>query len=157
MRTTKVLKKVETLSQEVTTRIFPAGMRALDVDLLYGLKTGWVLLEFLRAITVRAADSHPRRYWDKNWRKFCRLWELAKALDGDLFLVNYETDPRDGALCALCGRDRLAVNFGQFVVLKSDMNREPSQFVPITTSLVFNEGGFDQFSRWLRELDSLAV
>ena len=50
----------------------------------------WVVFEFLRCVTVRPFNSHPRRYWDKNKRKFISLWKLKEQLDADLFLVNYE-------------------------------------------------------------------
>ena len=50
----------------------------------------WVIFEFLRCVTVRPFNSHPRRYWDKNKRKFISLWKLKEQLDADLFLVNYE-------------------------------------------------------------------
>ena len=50
----------------------------------------WVVFEFLRCVTVRPFNSHPRRYWDKNKQKFISLWKLKERLDADLFLVNYE-------------------------------------------------------------------
>ena len=50
----------------------------------------WVVFEFLRCVTVRPFNSHPRRYWYKNKRKFISLWKLKEQLDADLFLVNYE-------------------------------------------------------------------
>ena len=34
-------------------------------------------------------ESHPNRYWHRNGRKFVSLWQLTRALDGVLFLVNY--------------------------------------------------------------------
>ena len=50
----------------------------------------WVIFEFLRCVTVRPFNSHPRIYWNKNKQKFISLWKLKERLDGELILVNYE-------------------------------------------------------------------
>lgn len=65
----------------------------IDIDsLFYHQEYGWVIIEFLRCITVKPTESHPNRYWYKNWRKFVTLWEVTKKLEGKLFLVNYSDD-----------------------------------------------------------------
>lgn len=63
-----------------------------DIDSIYYNKGmgGWIVIEFLKCDTVRPHQSHPRRYWNKNWRKFASLWTITKALRGKLYLVNYE-------------------------------------------------------------------
>ena len=62
-----------------------------DVDSIYQFpdKT-WVIVEFLKCISVRPFDSHPNRYWFKNSQKFISLWNLKCDLKGRLILVNYE-------------------------------------------------------------------
>lgn len=53
---------------------------------------GWILFDFLRCVSVPPQKSHPNRYWFKNSRKFNNLWRLARALEGQLYLVNYADD-----------------------------------------------------------------
>lgn len=98
------------------------------------------MLEFLRALKVPVTESHPRRYWDMNWRKFVTLWHLARDLRARFFLINYATDE---------------VNFGPFHVMRSAMNIgcAPAESLPITTFDV-RTGHFDDFARWLRNLES---
>lgn len=65
-----------------------------DIDSIYYLEAEkkWVVIEFLKCDhpRVRPSGSHPRRYWQKNWRKFASLWRLAAALGAELYLINYE-------------------------------------------------------------------
>ncbi|RME57188.1 MAG: hypothetical protein D6790_13700 [Caldilineae bacterium] len=70
-----------------------------DVDSIYFLEKDqtWIVLEFLKTDhqRVRPKDSHPHRYWRRNWRKFASLWRLVTHLSESgararLFLVNYE-------------------------------------------------------------------
>ena len=39
--------------------------------------------------SVSPYSSHPNRYFHKNSKKFIGLWKAAKAMNADLFLVNY--------------------------------------------------------------------
>jgi len=67
-----------------------------DIDSLFRLKDGFVVLEFLRCVTVRPFNSHPNRYWDYvpekigNKNKFLALWNVAQKTNSRLILVNYE-------------------------------------------------------------------
>lgn len=68
-----------------------------DIDALFRLKDGFVIVEFLRCIGVRPFESHPNRYWDYNLQnkrgnkyKFITLWNLAQATGSKLYLINYE-------------------------------------------------------------------
>ena len=61
-----------------------------DLDSIYEINGKYVVIEFLKCITVKPFKSHPNRYWFKNSKKFISLWKITKKLDGTLFLVNYE-------------------------------------------------------------------
>jgi hypothetical protein len=67
-----------------------------DIDALFRLKDGFVVIEFLRCVTVRPNNSHPNRYWDYstekigNKNKFLALWNIAQKTKSKLILVNYE-------------------------------------------------------------------
>ena len=53
---------------------------------------GYIIFEYLlceEEQMVNPHTSHPKRYWYKNKRKFISLWEVAQALSGTLYLVNY--------------------------------------------------------------------
>lgn len=67
-----------------------------DVDSIYYIRKEekWILIELLKCDhkTVTPRNSHPRRYWNKNWRKFAALWKLRNDLDAELYLVNYEDE-----------------------------------------------------------------
>jgi len=56
-------------------------------------KYGYVIIELLLCeesqLSVNPWTSHPSKYWNKNWRKFVKLWEVTQALHGTLLLVNY--------------------------------------------------------------------
>ena len=67
-----------------------------DIDTLLRTKDGFILIEFLRCVTVRPFASHPNRYWDYgmakigNKNKFLALWNLALKTSSKLILINYE-------------------------------------------------------------------
>jgi len=53
---------------------------------------GYIIFEYLlceESQTVTPWTSHPNRYWNKNKSKFISLFNAAKALKANLFLVNY--------------------------------------------------------------------
>ena len=67
-----------------------------DIDALFKTKEGFILIEFLRCVTVRPFSSHPNRYWNYgmekigNKNKFLALWNLAQKTGSKLILINYE-------------------------------------------------------------------
>lgn len=68
-----------------------------DIDTLFRLKEGFVVIEFLRCVSVPPFISHPNYYWsynslDKrgNKYKFITLWNISQKTKSKLFLVNYE-------------------------------------------------------------------
>lgn len=66
------------------------AIHAIDIDTLYHIDGGWVIFEYLKCDSrfVNPYTSDPSKYVF-NWRKFCSLWEITKALKGTLFLINY--------------------------------------------------------------------
>ena len=67
-----------------------------DIDALFKTENGFVIVEFLRCLTVRPFESHPNRYWNYgtektgNKNKFLALWNVAQKTGSKLILVNYE-------------------------------------------------------------------
>lgn len=67
-----------------------------DIDALFKTENGFVIVEFLRCLTVRPFESHPNRYWNYgkektgNKNKFLALWKIAQKTGSKLILVNYE-------------------------------------------------------------------
>lgn len=65
---------------------------------------GYIILEYLLCDEnqkVNPHTSHPNRYFTKNSQKFISLNEIAKALDAELYLVNYakkDTEHEDKVL-----------------------------------------------------------
>lgn len=80
-----------------------------DVDGLVLVEEGFVIIEYLRCISVRPFNSHPNRYWDYNQgkignkQKFIALWDLAQATNSKLFLVNYEDSREQFKLIEVLG------------------------------------------------------
>ena len=55
-------------------------------------KQGYIIFEYLlceESQRVTPYTSHPKRYWNKNKRKFIKLWKVAVDLNATLYLVNY--------------------------------------------------------------------
>ena len=53
---------------------------------------GYIIFEYLlcdEKQKVSPHTSHPRKYWNKNSKKFLSLYEIAKDLKAELYLVNY--------------------------------------------------------------------
>lgn len=88
----KPLLKINDPGQLLTSLAIPGGGAGIDLDFLIFGSYGFILFEFLRCVTVPARESHPRRYWHKNWRKFLTLWNLQNKLRARLFLINFEFD-----------------------------------------------------------------
>jgi len=95
MEYSKTIKKTDEASKALIIEALAKNVTfGFDIDSIYYFETEekWVIIEFLKCdhATVRPADSHPSRYWGKNWRKFASLWRLVKVLNAEFFLVNYE-------------------------------------------------------------------
>jgi len=59
-------------------------------------RNGYVIFEYLlceedqlQKSGTTPWTSHPRKYWEKNKRKFLALWRAARDLNAILYLVNY--------------------------------------------------------------------
>lgn len=56
-------------------------------------KQCYIIFEYLlcdeRQENVTPFTSHPKKYWNKNRRKFLALWKIAQDLKAILYLVNY--------------------------------------------------------------------
>ena len=112
-----------------------------DIDGLFRHKEGFVVLEFLRCVTVRPFSSHPNRYWDYvpdkigNKNKFLALWNIAQKTKSRLVLVNYE-DTRE-----------------QFKIIEVKGLSE-SRKIYDEVSIQMN---FDQFKEWFQKLIDTSV
>jgi len=114
----------------------------IDLEIIFKTKDlGWVIMEFLKCEScyVTPCTSHPKKYW-KNWRKFVRLWEIAKILDSCLFLVNYD-EPSES-------------NYTEFRVMEVDMAVEPSEKRVIETKDIIAKGSFEDFQKWYLNINS---
>lgn len=92
-RFSKPLRKADEASKQLIIELLEGtNTHGIDIESLYHHPGhgGWVVFEFLKCDTVRPHQSHPRRYWRRNWRKFSALWALVQRLQGRLYLVNYE-------------------------------------------------------------------
>lgn len=102
-----------------------------DIDALIKTSEGFILIEFLRCITVRPFESHPNRYWDYgeakigNKNKFLALWNLAQKTGSRLILVNYEDSREQFRIIEVKGlsdslkiykQDSINMNFGEFKI-----------------------------------------
>ncbi len=107
-----------------------------DLDGLIRLKGGFLIIEFLRCITVRPFESHPNRYWDYtaekvgNKNKFLALWKLAQKTSSQLILINYEDSREQFKIIEVRGLDEKRKIFEEVII---KMN-------------------FEEFKIWLRNL-----
>lgn len=66
---------------------------AINFDrFMYSPELGFIIMEFLlceERQKVTPYSSHPRKYWNKNKRKFLSLWRATLSLHGTLYLINY--------------------------------------------------------------------
>jgi hypothetical protein len=109
-----------------------------DIDSLFRLKEGFIVIEFLRCVTVRPFNSHPNRYWDYvpekigNKNKFIALWNIAQKTKSKLILVNYE-DSRE-----------------QFKIIEvTGLSESRKIYDEIITKM-----NFDEFKIWFNDLIS---
>ena len=121
-----------------------------DVDSIYYLAIDdmWIVLEFLKSEhkTVRPADSHPGRYWKRNWRKFRALWRLTQKLEGELYLVNYED------LSHAQDQGRADREFG--VIRVDEMDPTEKGGITREDSRIMD---FGSFQKWFRALNGRAA
>src|SRR6267142_6926016 len=144
VRTTKLLKNPETISQLLSSQAVPY-LHGMDIDCFFDTKRGWVILEYLRFGKgqhgkIDFYDSDPSRYWKKGWRKFVTLWNLAKDLKARFFLINYEAFENGD------------VKWGRFGIKRICMGHVPTEDNYIKTTYV-RKGIFEDFSEWLNRLD----
>ena len=110
-----------------------------DLDGLIRLKDGFVIIEFLRCITVRPFDSHPNRYWDYapdkvgNKNKFLALWKLTQKTNSKLLLINYEDSREQFKIIEVKNIDEkrkifeeviTKMNFSEFKIWFQNLNLE---------------------------------
>lgn len=66
---------------------------AINFDRIQQAPNGkYIIFEYLlcdEKQSVNPHTSHPKRYWDKNSRKFISLCQVASDLEAVLYLVNY--------------------------------------------------------------------
>lgn len=107
-----------------------------DIDSLFRLKEGFIVIEFLRCVTVRPFSSHPNRYWDYstekigNKNKFIALWNIAQKTKSKLILVNYEDSREQFKIIEVKGLSELRkiyeeiitkMNFDEFKIWFNDL------------------------------------
>lgn len=62
-----------------------------DIDSIFNHSVkGYIVIEFLKCVTVRPHASHPNRYWERCWRKVYSMFNLTKKLNGTFYWVTYE-------------------------------------------------------------------
>jgi len=108
-----------------------------DIDGLFRLKEGFVVIEFLRCVSVPPFTSHPNFYWDYNNLdkrgnkfKFITLWNVAQKTKSKLILVNYE--------------DRRV----QFKIIEvKGLSDSKKIYDEVVTKM-----NFDEFKKWFKDL-----
>jgi hypothetical protein len=102
----------------------------------------YVIIEYLLcdesqfAKGVTPFTSHPNRYFHKNAQKFISLWELSKALQAKLILVNYS---------------KKGTKFEDQVLLMRVDDVNPEQPDPVkTTNAKLTRS---QYSEWFRAMN----
>ncbi len=94
----KPIQRVDDASKRLIMELLQGtNTFGFDVDSIFYVEqeNRWIVIEFLKTEhpTVRPSDSHPNRYWHRNWRKFFSLWRLVEDLgNAELYLVNYEDE-----------------------------------------------------------------
>lgn len=112
-----------------------------DIDALFQLREGFVVLEFLRCISVRPFNSHPNRYWnyvhDKigNKNKFLALWNIAQKTNSKLFLVNYEDSREQFKIIEVKGLDEKRKIYDE-VITKMDFDKFKKWFQLLMTKSI---------------------
>lgn len=91
--------------------------------------------QFSRGITPYS--SHPNRYFWRNTQKFISLWELANAINANLFLVNYS---------------KKGTEYEDEILLMKviDVDKDNPKTPVKTEDTKMNR---EEFSKWFRELN----
>lgn len=121
-----------------------------DIDSIYYFETEnrWLVMEFLKCDNerVRPSESHPSRYWDKNWRKFASLWRLVNKIGGELILINYEDQEH---------ADRQGRKEREFRIIQVD------DMIPTSGGGIvkqrFEDMNFETFRTWFQEVNSRGI
>lgn len=135
----KPIRKTDESSKELIIETLEGkDTHGFDLESVYFVPSlgGWIVIEFLKCDTVRPFDSHPRRYWYKNWRKFSSLWAITRKLEGSLFLVNYEKSRAQFSIIKVI---RMKVGEAGGILEENRQN-----------------GDFQFFKAWFQELNSRA-
>ena len=105
----------------------------IDIDSIFNHKEkGYMVIEFLKCITVKPHKSHPNRYWNRCWRKVFVLFNITKLLDGTFYWVTYE-DSRE--------------QFSVIKILEIDKEKGITKFER-------KDWNYSQFKRWYRLINS---
>ena len=104
----------------------------MDIDSIFNnAEKGYVVIEFLKCVTIRPHKSHPNRYWNRCWRKVFSMYNIAQKLEGVFYWVTYE-DSRE-----------------QFSVIRiNKIDREKG-----ITDYVRRDWNFEQFKEWYVSID----
>tara|TARA_R110001632_G_scaffold232421_1_gene373169 strand:- start:8074 stop:8511 length:438 start_codon:yes stop_codon:yes gene_type:complete len=105
----------------------------IDIDSIFNHKDkGYMVIEFLKCVTVRPHKSHPNRYWNRCWRKVFVLFNITKQLNGTFYWITYE-DSRE-----------------QFSVIKIlEIDKEKG-----ITKYERKDWNYNQFKKWYRLINS---
>ena len=124
-----------------------------DVDSIYFNEGRWYIFEYLKCENPRMTPhtSDPK-YYAYNWKKFYSLYQLAKRLNGRLFLVNYSTRATDGDKVKIME----VIDFDYQKALdfeKPPRKTGPYEYMTIRDYLLSR----DEYSVWLRRLNKTAT
>ena len=144
MKHSKPLRKTdESATRLIIKTLNGQNAYGINIDGIFKTPDGWILMEFLKTESryVTPCTSHPRRYWDKNWRKFVRLWEIARRLEAKLYLINYE-EKENG-------------NYGKFRIMEVNMCKRPDEQNPVETKdiIVCEKSDFETFKKFYLKIN----
>lgn len=105
----------------------------IDIDSIFNHEVkGYIVIEFLKCITVRPHMSSPNRYWNRCWRKVFVLFNITKQLGGTFYWVTYE-DSRE--------------QFSVIKILEIDKEKGMTKFER-------RDWNFQQFKDWYQLINS---
>jgi hypothetical protein len=105
----------------------------IDIDSIFNHKVkGYVVIEFLKCLTVRPHKSSPNRYWKRCWRKVFVLFNITQKLGGTFYWVTYE-DSRE--------------QFSVIKILEIDKEKGMTKFER-------KDWDYKQFKDWYRLINS---
>lgn len=115
----------------------------IDLEIVFNTKSqGYIILEFLKCESkfVTPYTSHPHKYWDKNWKKFVFLYNVAKKLNAQLYLVNYEESNKN--------------EYGLFKTMQVDMTETPSKENKIKITIENYYKNISEFREWYLKINN---